>query len=223
MHLVHDWPSNALKVVSKAQVPANEWTHITVTYDGSRKASGMQIYINGALQEKNIENETLTDASIKTETPWRLGQRAGNEALTGSVQDFRIQKRVLSAGEVESLARLSRFQSILAKAADQRTDDERNQLFEFWLKRFDTVFIERSNQLAALDQELADIRARGTIAHVMNERPEPATAYVLSRGEYDQRREQVFPNTPAILERSPRMHQRIDWALQNGCCGPIIR
>ncbi len=223
MHLVHDWPSNALKVVSKAQVPANEWTHIAVTYDGSRKASGMQIFINGALQEKNIENETLTDASIKTETPWRLGQRAGNEALTGSVQDFRIQKRVLSAGEVESLARLSRFQSILAKAADQRTDDERHQLFEFWLKRFDTVFIERSNQLAALDQELADIRARGTIAHVMNERPEPATAYVLSAVNTISAVSRCFRTRRRFLERSPRMHQRIDWALQNGCCGPIIR
>ncbi|MFN9717379.1 MAG: DUF1553 domain-containing protein [Planctomycetota bacterium] len=203
MHLVHEWPGNALKVVSKAQVPANEWTHIAVTYDGSRRASGMQIYINGALQEKNVENETLTEATIRTETPWRLGQRAGNEALTGSVQDFRIQKRILSAGEVDALARLSRFQSILAKTQDQRTDDDRKQLFDFWLKRFDVLFQERTGQLASLEKELADIRARGTIAHVMNERSEPATAYVLFRGEYDQRREQVFPRTPAIFPSFP--------------------
>lgn len=203
MHLVHDWPGNAFKVVSKSQVPANEWTHIAITYDGSRKASGFQIYINGAVQEKNVENETLTDASIKTETPWRLGQRAGTEALNGTFQEFRILKRVLTAGEVDSLAKLSRFQSSLAKAADQRTEQEVSDLFNFWLKQFDRTFIDRSNALAALEKEQADIRARGTIAHVMNERPEPPTAFVLNRGEYDQRLEQVGPATPAIFPEFP--------------------
>ena len=43
--------------------------------------------------------------------------------------------------------------------------------------------------LAALEQEQAAIKARGTVAHVMHERPEPPTAYVLYRGEYDKRRE----------------------------------
>ena len=35
----------------------------------------------------------------------------------------------------------------------------------------------------------------------MNEKPEPAHAYLLFRGEYDKRRDRVDPNTPAMLPR----------------------
>ena len=203
MHIVNAWPDKALKVVSKAQVPANEWVHVAVTYDGSRKASGLQVYINGAVQEKNIENDKLDGSTIRTETPWRIGQRAGSEAFTGTLQDLRIQKRVLTAAEIDSMAKLSRFQATLVKAVDQRSEQEVNDLYAFWLKKFDAPFGEKSAALAALEKEEADIRARGTIAHIMNERTEPATAYVLFRGEYDQRRDQVFPATPAAFPAFP--------------------
>lgn len=89
------------------------------------------------------------------------------------------------------------------KAADQRSESEVSELYNFWLKKFDTAFNEKTGSLAALEKEQADIRARGTIAHVMNERAEPATAYVLFRGEYDQRREQVFPGTPSAFPAFP--------------------
>jgi hypothetical protein len=203
MHLINAWPDIGLKVVSKAQVPANQWVHVAVTYDGSRKASGVSIYINGAAQEKNVENDKLDASSVRTATPWRIGQRAGGEAFTGAIQDLRIQKRVLTPAEVDSLAKLSRYQATLAKSVDQRSDQEKTDLFEYWLKQFDTTFIEHSTVLQTLEKEQADIRARGTIAHVMNEKPEPATAFVLFRGEYDQRRDQVHPGTPAALPPFP--------------------
>ncbi len=203
MHIINGWPDTGLKVVSKAQIPANEWVHVAVTYDGSRKASGLQIYINGAVQDKNVENDKLDGSTIRTATPWRIGQRAGSEAFTGALQDLRIQKRVLSAAEVDSLAKLNRFQATVAKAAEQRTEQETSELYNFWLKRFDTAFIEKTAGLAALEKEEADIRARGTIAHVMNEKAEPATAYVLFRGEYDQRRDQVMAATPATFSSFP--------------------
>ena len=58
-------------------------------------------------------------------------------------------------------------------------------------------------RLAAIEQEEASLRARGTVAHVMQERAEPAMAYVLFRGEYDKRRDQVKPDTPAVLPPLP--------------------
>jgi hypothetical protein len=73
MHIISNWPDKGMKVVSKAQVPANEWVHVAVTYDGSRKASGLQVYINGAVQEKNIENDKLDDSTIRNDVPWKIG------------------------------------------------------------------------------------------------------------------------------------------------------
>lgn len=203
MHIISTWPDKGLKVVSKAQVPANEWVHVAVTYDGSRKASGLQVYINGAVQEKNVENDKLDASTIRTEVPWKIGSRTSDSPFTGSIQNLRIQRRILSPAEVDSLAKLSRFQETLAKAADQRTPEETNELYDFWLKRFDAPFQECTTNLATLEKEEADIRARGTIAYVMNEKDDPATAFVLFRGEYDQRRDQVSPGTPAAFPPFP--------------------
>jgi hypothetical protein len=58
-------------------------------------------------------------------------------------------------------------------------------------------------RVAALEKEEAAIRARGTVAHVMQERSEAAKAYVLFRGQYDQRRDQVDPGTFACLPPMP--------------------
>src|SRR5262249_44748357 len=33
--LIHFWPGNALKVEAKQVIPTNEWSHLSVTYDGS--------------------------------------------------------------------------------------------------------------------------------------------------------------------------------------------
>ena len=203
MHVISAWPDQGMKAVSSQQVPANEWVHVAATYDGSRKASGLQIYINGAVQEKNVENDKLDASTIRTQTPWRIGQRASSEQFTGAMQDLRIQKRVLTAAEVDALAKLSRYQAILAKAPDQRSEQEVMDLYNFWLKKFDTSFSERTTALSALEKEQSDIQARGTIAHVMNERSEAATAFVLYRGEYDQRRDQVTPGTPAVFPPFP--------------------
>src|SRR5690606_809025 len=59
-HIINQWPENGLKVVGKNQIPANEWTHVAVTYDGSGKAAGVKIYYNGQLQESAVENDKLS-------------------------------------------------------------------------------------------------------------------------------------------------------------------
>jgi hypothetical protein len=43
------WPQYAAVVTSKIPLIApNRWCHVAVTYDGSRRATGMQIYLNGS-------------------------------------------------------------------------------------------------------------------------------------------------------------------------------
>jgi len=83
----------------------------------------------------------------------------------------------------------------------QRKDKEkdRNKALRAWLAEKDRDYKELASRLATLEKEQAAIRARGTIAHVVEERSEPPKAFVLFRGEYDKRREQVGPATPAFL------------------------
>ena len=56
IHIIHAWPSNAIKVVSKSALPLNKWNHLCITYDGSGKAAGIDIFINGASQQKDIRS-----------------------------------------------------------------------------------------------------------------------------------------------------------------------
>jgi mono/diheme cytochrome c family protein len=209
MHVIDAWPDQGLKVVGRAQVPANKWVHVAVSYDGSGKAAGVKIYYDGKPQQTNVENDKLpASGSIKTEVPFKIGQRNGGDPFTGGLQDLRIYKRVLSQSEVESLSQLTRFGGILAKAPDQRSDKETNELYDFWLGAIDDEFQSRTAHQAGLEREQNAIQTRGTIAHVMQDKNEPATAYVLFRGEYDQRRDQVSANTPAVLPPFPEDYPR---------------
>lgn len=200
-HIINAWPDNALKVVAEAQVPGNKWTHVAVTYDGSSKASGVKVYYDGKEQKTNVEADKLS-ATVKTRVPFKLGQRNTSESLAGvTVQDLRIYQKSLTAAEVESLAKTTRFAALLAKPADQRTPGEVDELYNWWLGTNDKPFQELTANLNKLQQEKANIIARGTKAYVMQEKESPAMAFVLNRGEYDRRKDKVEPSTPAVFPK----------------------
>ena len=206
LHLVHAWPGQALKVVSRAQVPANEWVHVAVSSDGSGKASGVRVYFNGKPQDVNVENDTLGESSVLTDVPFRVGQRSGGEPFFGGLQDLRIYRRSLSAGEVEATRRLSRWLALLKLPPAERGASATGtpDFLEYWLGSFDSSFVGLQAELERLQREESEIRGRSTIAHVMRERDELPVAWVLARGEYNQRLEQVSPGTPAVLPPFPR-------------------
>ncbi len=203
MHIINSWPEAGLKVVSRAQVPANKWVHVAVTYDGSQKAAGIKIYYDGKPQQTNVENDKLK-GPIQTNVPFKIGQRSDGEQFTGLLQDLRIYKCTLTPAEVDALARHSQYESILAKPNKQRTAKEKQQLFAYWLESLDEEYQKYSQELADYEREHNAIRARGTVAHVMQEKDRDAMAYVLFRGEYDKRRDEVSPGTPAVLPPFPK-------------------
>ena len=59
-----------------------------------------------------------------------------------------------------------------------------------------------------MEKESAAIKARATIAHVMNEKETPPEAFILARGEYDKRKDKVEPNTPAAFPPMPKEFPR---------------
>jgi len=202
-HIIHKWSDDALKVVGKNPVKANEWVHVTVTYDGSGKAAGVKVYYDGHPQETAVEADSLKN-SIKTTVPFKVGQRHKASPISGvAIHDLRVYKRALSSVEIETLAGGSRMKTILAKAPEQRTAAEKNELYPWWLETHDPAFKELTDAVKKLEAEQTAIKARGTVAHVMQEKESPPKAFVLFRGEYDKRRDEVKPATPAMLPPLP--------------------
>jgi hypothetical protein len=203
MHIINKWPDDALKVTSKTPLQPNQWYHILVTYDGSGKAAGVKIYLNGAGQAVDVFTDKLA-STIKTKVPFKIGQRHGGERLKEvSLQDIRLYEKTLKGPEVEQLAKSSKAAEFLAKPADQRTEQERAALFAWWLVALDQPYRDLNGKLAVLQQEEIIMKSRGTIAHVMSERQTEPTAYILFRGEYDKRRDPVKAATPAVLPPMP--------------------
>ena len=214
-HVVHSWPQNAMKVVTKDEIPTDAWSHVLISHDGTGKASGARIYVNGKVQELSVKADKLTE-SIRTEVPLKLGRRDASGVLNDKVgiSDLRVYGRALDAAEVVDLAGLTRALPLFAKPADQRPAAEVDALFAWWAERRDPVSIDARAKLAALEQEREALKARGTIAHVMQEKEQPATAFVLFRGEYDKRRDEVRADTPDVLPPMPEdfPHDRLGFA-----------
>ena len=203
MHLVSKWPSDAFKVVTNAPLEANRWQHVTLTYDGSSKGAGIRIYFNGKLQPVAVPVDVLK-STTQTGVAFKIGQRESTDKVNGvGIQDLRLYDRALTPDEALKLATGTRGAWLASKTEAERNEAERNELFDWWLAGQDEPTRDLTGRLASLEAERGQIAGRGTIAHVMQEKPDMPQAFVLFRGEYDQRRDEVRANTPEVLPSMP--------------------
>jgi uncharacterized protein DUF1553 len=143
-------------------------------------------------------------STIKTTVPFKVGQRNTSERLQGvSLQDLRLYDRTLSPAEVGQIAKATRGAELLAKPVEVRTEQDVKDLYDWWLMTFDAPFKELGVKLAAAQAEEQKLRARGTVAYVAQEKPTPPHAFMLYRGDYDRRRDEVKPGTPKALPPMP--------------------
>lgn len=200
-HIVHRWPSDALKVVAREPITAGVWHHVCIAYTGAGNAAGVRIFVDGEAREADTASNSLQN-TIRTTVPLKIGQRHSTSGVEGAeIQDVRLYGRALAPEAVTRWAKGSRSAWLVSRPAAQLTDAEREELFGGWLAGTDEPYRAQAARLAALVQEDRMIRLRGTVAHVMQERTQTPSAFVLFRGEYDQRRDPVPPATPAFLPR----------------------
>jgi hypothetical protein len=204
-HLIHEWPNAAIKVTTRDEVlQPNTWKHVTLTWDGSSKAGGITLMVDGKKQKLRISNKSLkSNQSVRTESPLVIGRRSTGATFRGKVQDVRLYNRVLSGSEISSLAKLGPILKLLAIPAKDRSKEQDGQLFEHYLKTADAVYRGRTKALAELEQERDAIASRSPITHVQKEKEGPAMGNILMRGQYDNVGEEVTANTPEALVAMP--------------------
>ncbi len=199
VHLINTWPMNALKVSTRTPLKPGQWYHVAASYDGSGKAAGMQVFINGEPQAVDVQSDTLK-GTTKSKVPFVIGQRSVGPRTGGvGVFDIRLYSRNLNGGEVLQLAKADRAAELLTKSAAKRTPAETDELFGWWLVTSDPVYKKLQAEVSSLQAEETAIKSRGTIAHVMQERTTEPGAFLLFRGDYDKRRDPVKAETPAAM------------------------
>ena len=202
-HLVQEWPDNAIKVITTgAKVKAGKWQHVFVTYDGTAKPEGIRIYVDGVETKLTVAtNNIKPDATIRTKTPLRVGQRSQGAVFEGgSVQDVRIYDHQLSAQDVKTIGAAVPLQDIFSIAQADRSKEQTQTLLNHYLNNIDPQFPKLQAAVTALQQEQTAINARSPVTHVQVEKQDSeAMAHILMRGEYDKKGEQVSAATPASL------------------------
>ncbi len=225
VQLISTWPGDALSVSTTIGVlPRGEWTHVCFTYDGSGKAAGVKIYVNGAAQAVKVNADALK-GTLRTEAPLYLGRRHPAAAILqeAGFQDVRVYGRALPADEAARLPYEDEAAAILkAKpAASAWSGDERHILSRFYFSRVDQALADLKAQAAKLDAKLAALAKGGNVCLVCREADTLPYADILHRGGYSARVGRVAPDTPHFLppmgKGEPRNRLGLaDWVIAPG-------
>ncbi len=120
VHIIHKWEQNAIKVTTNKSLDPDKWYHIFATYDGSSKAAGIKIYVNGEAWDWAINEDDLNE-SIKTEKTLLIGSRHPGSRLKGVVDEIQLYSRQLSELRSETVGR-ELFRSVIAVGRCERTN-----------------------------------------------------------------------------------------------------
>ena len=192
------------------QLKVGTWNHLVVTYDGSREQAGMGLYVNGKIIPTQGGEQTLAlPGDIRTLAPLRLGSDEGRYFHGGAIADFRIFTRALSAEEAYLASLWPTLDGALDKQTDQLSAEERDALHLHFLNDRDVNYRALAAKLLAFEAERRQIRERGSVTLVMQEKPDSKPmAHILYRGQYDQPRDEVQPNVPSALPPIPASFPR---------------
>ena len=192
--LARELPGCGASVTTTQTIPTGDWTHVTVTNDGSRKAAGLKIFING----KPVATTTVRDNLTRD---YHIGSglnftaRGRDIGLRGGmVDEIHIHTRAITPLEVAS---------IHAGKPASKIGSTPEQLREFFLSAIDP-------ETRALSQKIASARAAYRDAEkdvreivTMRESEKPVPAHILARGDYTQPTDKVERETPAWLPPFP--------------------
>lgn len=174
VNLVQRWLDDAIRVETERVLPEGERHHVAFTYDGSKLAAGLKVYVDGRAEKLRILVDELNQDFVVKE-PIRVG------ALEAKVFD-----RVLTELEVAFLA-----------GTASGPEARRRQFLE---KQDAAAWRE----VVRLRKEREAYLAQVPTVMVMREMAEPLQAHVLVRGAYDRPGEPVMPGVPSVLGSIPQ-------------------
>jgi len=231
--LAHSVPHDSIQIQSKDPIVFEAWRNLTITYDGSAKAAGFKMYIDG----KPIVTEVLEDhltGSTQAASPLEAADKGMAIPYKGLLDDLRIYDFPLTDGEVENLTIHQPIRAILTELTDkpfkwsnvlknsteseeeqaevgkeakgeQELDAQRAKLTEYFLT------YDAPQPIRQAYADLKDLKARKAeleeaiqTTMVMEEMKKPRETFILGRGDYRNHGEKVSPKVPSWLAPLPK-------------------
>lgn len=198
-----------VQVVTRGTFPRDEWLHVFFTYNGSGKAAGVKIYVNGQAVETDVKLDTLRPKdSIRTGAEMHLGRRDDYLPMRETrFQDVRFYKRMLPPADVARLP----FEDVASEVVQRQPDsakwstDEAFVVAErFFLGEKDAETMALAAAVNAHDAAFEALTKDGTATLIALEKSTPAYSDILKRGDYYARGERVGPSVPHFLPPLPK-------------------
>jgi len=193
--LIHFWPGNAIAIRARDPLPLNAWSRLTATYDGSSRAAGLRLYLDGApMATEVVRDHLLKDISYRkgidnsADThPLTLASRFRDSGFkNGLIDDLQVFDVELTAAEVAG--------------RPPRNDAEG---LAYFLAREHEPHRDAVAVLRGLRQQASALVADVPEIMVMEELPTPRPTHLLNRGSYDAPGDLVERDTPASLPPFP--------------------
>jgi hypothetical protein len=199
LNLSKRWLDDALRVETAKPLAPERWHHVLATYDGSRWASGVRIYVDGEPQKLTVNLDELNQ-SFNTKQPLRIGARGTGSRFHGSLADVRIYNHVLAPDEAEHLATPDAITAIVAQPPEKRTPRQAAKLRACVLEDHAPEPIKQAHRrlLAARAAVEKHVESFPTTM-VMEEMSPPRETHLLIRGQYDKHGEKVNAGIPTNL------------------------
>ena len=215
INLVSIRPHNFVQITADKALEKEEWNHLLFTYDGTMKAEGLALYVNG----RKVATHTVEDNLYGTirrrwrkrgeweERPMMLF-RSGryhtgeNGVFTGQLDEVRLFHKWLSSAEIYTLW-LQDKPAI--KQAPAFTKDEQ---LAFFLSQKDSVYRNLVRQYSKVLAQKIQLLEKVPEIMVMEEMEEARPTFVLDRGQYNSPTEQVQAGTPSALMEFPEEYAK---------------
>lgn len=201
--MAHTWPYNNIVKVSDSTlvIPKDKWIHLSVSYDGSSKAKGLKVYLNGEEVGMLVEKDNLYKDILfhDKENLYQTTQESGLEfgarwravgLKNAMIDDIKVYNRELSSAELVYLSNSNR---------EIKEEEKRRWLAHHTNKNFK----EALKELQELRREQNSFMEDVPEIMVMEEMPKPRETHILERGAYDAPGDVVYPNTPESVLSFP--------------------
>jgi cytochrome c553 len=239
VRLASHWPDDAIEIRSKDHVIHSQYVilkdlgiignHLVVNYDGSGKAAGLRLYVDGQLVETEILKDHLTGSS-RTPAPLSVGDSKLGPPYRGVMDELRVYNRALSDADIKNLYTDAPAGGLISSLRNRPTveivtlrdhqeaellpDDNapREAVAAIWQKRQHARLSEYFLTYAAPQPiresyaHLEGLRAQKTAlenaiptTQVMAEATQPMDTFVLGRGKFANQLEKVTAGVPGFL------------------------
>ncbi len=195
---------DAIRVETSSPVAMKRATNVVVTYDGSRWARGVRVYIGGKRADLKVLLDELNQP-FDSKAPFRVGAGGTGPRFAGEIRDVRTFARDIGGDEAAELATPESVAAIRKIPFEKMTLGQAAKLERYFQAHHGTAKLRESIRRSdeAWDRRQALLDSLPTTM-VMEEMPKPRETFILKRGQYDAPGERVSPGTPGVLPPMPR-------------------